>query len=385
VGLQAAAVLGVLALLAFAWAWHAARSGRRIRAANELRETQIARRLRGRSDDEERLRDARRQQDALLTRLGVPDLATGAELLEKETAHVAGIDRLAAELRGALGGETPTADLAILRDQAAAEAERARHALAGMGEVGADPERARLAAQEAVRATQRRRDQARDERGEARGRVDSNPVDAEQVAALAEAVLDAEERLAALERRVKLYQATLDAIGDAERATMKKAARYLEDRMGRDLASITDGRYARIRVDEAALAFSVWSAEKEAWVGIRDLSRGTVDQLYLAARLGLVRQVTQERTPPLIFDDPFVTFDDVRARRAVELLRQLAQDHQVLYLTTSTRYDDMADTVIELPAPASRDVPAPEPAAEEHEGEAVASAADETRLAGSAA
>ena len=137
---------------------------------------------------------------------------------------------------------------------------------------------------------------------------------------------------------------------------MKKAARYLEEHMGEDVARITDGRYRRVEVNELDLTFRVWSAEAGDWVSVQQLSRGTLDQVYLAARLGLVRQVTQEQRPPLIFDDPFVTFDDDRARRAAELLRDLARDHQVLYLTTSDRYDSVADSVVELPGPTLRDV-----------------------------
>jgi uncharacterized protein YhaN len=86
-------------------------------------------------------------------------------------------------------------------------------------------------------------------------------------------------------------------------------------------------------------------------VPVERLSQGTIDQVYLAARIELVRLVTQDRRPPLIFDDPFVTYDDERAARAVDMLRGLAADHQILYLTTSTRYDAVADKVIELPAP----------------------------------
>ena len=87
------------------------------------------------------------------------------------------------------------------------------------------------------------------------------------------------------------------------------------------------------------------------------MSQGTLDQFYLAARLGLVRQVTHDRRPPLIFDDPFLTFDDERASEALELLKQIARDHQVLYLTTSERYDSVADHVVQLPAPTERDAP----------------------------
>jgi hypothetical protein len=85
------------------------------------------------------------------------------------------------------------------------------------------------------------------------------------------------------------------------------------------------------------------------------LSQGTADQVFLAARLGLVRLVTGDRRPPLILDDPFVTFDDDRARQSLELLRELAADFQVIYLTTTDRFDDIADVVVELPGPDARD------------------------------
>ena len=82
---------------------------------------------------------------------------------------------------------------------------------------------------------------------------------------------------------------------------------------------------------------------------VTELSQGTVDWIYLAARVGLVRLVTGDRRPPLIFDDPFVTFDDERAVRALDLLHDLPHDFQAIYLT-SDRYDAVADAVT-LPAP----------------------------------
>ena len=84
------------------------------------------------------------------------------------------------------------------------------------------------------------------------------------------------------------------------------------------------------------------------------LSQGTLDLVYLAARLGLVRLVTGDRRPPLVFDDPFVTLDDVRAERALSLLKRVAPDFQIIYLTTSDRYDAAADAVVELPGPDGR-------------------------------
>ena len=56
-----------------------------------------------------------------------------------------------------------------------------------------------------------------------------------------------------------------------------------------------------------------------------------------------------------MFDDPFVTLDDERARRALELLRRVADDFQVIYLTTSNRYDESAEAIVELPGPTAAD------------------------------
>ncbi len=356
VGLGIAIALAVLGVGVSVWAVRRYRQSRDVRRREELREADIQRRIQGQARDQELLAAALREKDMLLISLGVPDPYAADALLDREAAHTSVIDELRAELRGVLAGVPVSGDLAAERDRAAAEMDGSRHALATLGGVAQDPAAARVRAQATLRQTQQARELAIQEEGQAQGRVDQNVIDAERVAALAESVDATEERLAGLERRARIYELTLAAIDRAEQVTMKRAARYLEEHMGEDVARITDGRYRRVEVNELDLTFRVWSPEAGAWVSVQQLSRGTLDQVYLAARLGLVRQVTQEKQPPLIFDDPFVTFDQDRALRAAELLRDLARDHQVLYLTTSDRYDSVADSVVVLPGPTLRDV-----------------------------
>ena len=129
--------------------------------------------------------------------------------------------------------------------------------------------------------------------------------------------------------------------------------------MARDVERITGGRYRRLKVDESTLSFTLFSPELNEWVDVRRLSQGTLDQLYLCARLGIVHQVTQDANPPLVLDDPFVTFDDDRARRSLELLREVARESQVILLSASDRFDAQADHVVVLPAPTARDEPEP--------------------------
>ena len=148
---------------------------------------------------------------------------------------------------------------------------------------------------------------------------------------------------------------TLAAIAASESGTMRKATRFLEQQVGRDIARLTGGRYGRVGIDDQTLDIQIWAPERGDWVTANQLSKGTVDQVFLAARIGLVRLVTQGRHPPLVLDDPFVTFDDTRAARAALLLRELSADFQVIYMTTSDRYDSAADAVVELPGPTAKD------------------------------
>jgi hypothetical protein len=200
-------------------------------------------------------------------------------------------------------------------------------------------------------------ERARDAEAGAIARVDANPVDSEQVAGEAERLVTWQGQLTALRRRVRIYEKTLAAIESSESGTMRKATRFLEQQVGRDIARLTGGRYRRVNIDDQTLDITVWAPERSDWVSASVLSKGTIDQVFLAARIGLVRLVTQGRRPPLILDDPFVTFDDARAARAALLLREISSDFQVIYLACSNRYDGLADTVVELPGPTAVEPP----------------------------
>src|SRR4029077_8878994 len=139
-------------------------------------------------------------------------------------------------------------------------------------------------------------------------------------------------QLELLQRRARVYEAAQKALDAAERATLRTATRYLERRLGTDVERVTAGRYRRVQVDDEDLSLRVFAPERGDWVDVSTLSQGTLDTVYLAARIGLVRLVTGDRRPPLVLDDPFVTLDDERATPAPEVLRAGAAGLQVLYL-----------------------------------------------------
>ena len=319
----------------------------------QLRDDEIDRRLRGRSQLEQELQEQDLELANQLSGLELEDMPAVELLLTAEEAHVGAIERLTAQLEGLVGRE-PIETLPLLRDAAALEIEQKTRALEHLGPIAKEP-RARERLEVEVRDAERLIDQARNDEADARARVEANPVDAEAVAGEAERLELWREQLATLERRARIYGQTLSAIEAAERATMQRATRYLEKHMVGDLEQVTAGRYRRVRVDDTNLGIEVFAPERGDWVSVESLSQGTLDLVYLAARIGLVRLVTGDRRPPLILDDPFVTLDDARATRALELLKRISADFQVIYLTTSDRYDATADAVQVLEAPTAVD------------------------------
>jgi DNA repair exonuclease SbcCD ATPase subunit len=354
-GVAVVAAIAVGVLVTLLQAFRQARKRRIYGLTMQLAETQMNARQEHARARQETYRRVRRELDGTLEALGAADVRGAESILastEKQTERLAQIE---GELRGLGFDEGNIRRLEEARDQAANEAEQAAHALAAMGSLVHDPERALQSAQRQVALTSPARDAARSEADQAQGRVDANQVDAELVAGLAERLAAAGDHHAELERRMLVYQGTLAAIAAAEAATLKTAARYLEEHMGPTIEAVTDGRYDDIEVDEQSLAFKVRAPETGEFVEVEQLSQGTADQLFLAARLGLVRLVTLGRLPPLILDDPFVTFDAARGERALRMVKRMAHEHgfQVLYLTCSDRFDKLADKLVVLPGPSA--------------------------------
>ena len=353
VGIPGAAVGAAVAIVGLALAGAGLWMKRGDRVQQQMRDAEVDRRLRGRSDMEHELKSAKADRAKELGDLDLEITAEAEERLRLEEAHVSDIDQHRARLAGLVGDE-PRDRLPERRDAAALEIEQKGSALDALGPIAKEP-RARERLEVEVVDAERQLERARDDEATARARVEQNPVDAEEVAGTAERLASWTEQLEALKRRERVYAHTLREINAAEQATMQRATRYLERRMVKDIARVTDGRYQRVRVDDTNLGVDVFSPEKDDWVPVTDLSQGTLDVVYLAARLGLVRLVTGDRRPPLILDDPFVTLDDGRAPRALELLREVAADFQVIYLTTSDRYDALADRVVTLAGPTAAD------------------------------
>ena len=142
-----------------------------------------------------------------------------------------------------------------------------------------------------------------------------------------------------LERREGEYQAISAALEGLKAANAQLQERFSPElnRWAADyLSRLTGGRYRELSLDRELDA----SATEGSGVLPRRalfLSKGTVDQIYLAVRLAVYDLCLKERRAPLVLDDALAAFDDGRMALALDLLAQLAEDRQILLFTCQSR------------------------------------------------
>ena len=124
------------------------------------------------------------------------------------------------------------------------------------------------------------------------------------------------------------------ALADAASELQRRFAPRISKEAQRLFSLLTGGRYERLTLSEDlsvnAGAQGETTLHSAAW-----RSEGTVDQLYLALRLAVASELTPDA--PLILDDALVRFDDTRHAAAMEILRQEAQNRQIILFTCQSR------------------------------------------------
>ncbi len=154
-------------------------------------------------------------------------------------------------------------------------------------------------------------------------------------AAAQDEVAELEERLAAALRdrdRLALLESIVAraeaAFRDAHQPdVLRRASEYLR--------RVTDGRYTRLDYDAEARALFATCAELAEPLPVRHpISRGTLDQIFLCLRLGLLDHLDEERERlPLVLDDALLRMDDARRSEVYGLLADAARRRQIFLLT----------------------------------------------------
>jgi uncharacterized protein YhaN len=171
---------------------------------------------------------------------------------------------------------------------------------------------------------------------------------AEVLAELAESLADKEQALKEAEREQRIWETLSLVMAQARRDTLNPARKVLEKKAGELLQVFTNGNYVQMAIDDEQLTPRLYLGASSRWLEPRQLSQGTFDQVYFALRLALAEILTGGRRPPLLLDDPLATFDRDRQASVMAHMRLYAREHQLLFFTTRSDFDKLADHLIVL-------------------------------------
>ena len=175
-----------------------------------------------------------------------------------------------------------------------------------------------------------RLERSRTQLAQLQGRMEQLP-DEEQ---LQRSLAQARHRLSELEKTRQAIVFAQEALDGAMQELQRRFAPRIARRAGELLSRLTGGAYSRLTINEDLdiLTARVGEATQRSpqW-----RSEGTGDQMYLALRLAVWEVLSPDS--PLILDDALVRFDQGRMEKAMDLLKDLGRDRQILLFSCQDR------------------------------------------------
>ncbi|MBI3671696.1 AAA family ATPase [Candidatus Azambacteria bacterium] len=147
-------------------------------------------------------------------------------------------------------------------------------------------------------------------------------MDREEMIKIEEEVEYLKEKRKNTERKVKVLEALLANIKEAQTRITSRSKSRIEDYMKKYIAVITDGRYDNVIVND-------------------DLSFG----FYLVARFAILDLLNRGKKSLVLLDDQFHSFDAQRRENTKQVLNDLTNKFQIILFTHSSDFDDFGEAV----------------------------------------
>ncbi len=141
-----------------------------------------------------------------------------------------------------------------------------------------------------------------------------------------------EEELQAISLSKKVLESLSEKIFDSGVEQMNEKVSDIVFRM-------TDGKYQKVMVNSK---FEVTIQVGSKFISIESLSKGTIEQIYLAIRIAVIELLWPNEEMPLLLDDSFVFYDDERLEQTLYYLYEY-YNGQVILFTCHKRENEIAN------------------------------------------
>lgn len=182
----------------------------------------------------------------------------------------------------------------------------------------------------------------------------------QQISSLRDEITDLRVKLKALANDATVEKLT-QSIANLQADILKNLEVYLAHSLAaqwidKTLSATSANRFPQI-MDQAKIFFEILTLghyhdiklvenelrlinSHEEGLRVEQLSKGASEQLYVALRLAFVVILKDLVKMPIIIDDAFVNFDDMRKQKSYELLKEISKNNQIIYVTADDRISD---------------------------------------------
>ena len=138
-----------------------------------------------------------------------------------------------------------------------------------------------------------------------------------------------------LNQRKQALELAQDKLDELAKGVYRDFSMALNRKTSEILKEITGGKYSMIMIDDK-LKMHLYTGERK--IGIEQVSRGTIEQIYFALRMA-AGEILYEEEYPVILDDTFVFYDDVRLENTLRWLKRTKK--QVIIFTCQKREEEI--------------------------------------------
>lgn len=133
------------------------------------------------------------------------------------------------------------------------------------------------------------------------------------------------------EKKRAAVQMAMDRIEELAGRNQRQMSEALNERASDIIADITGGKYTKLVIEDAMQISLICEGRK---IFVEQVSRGTIEQIYFALRMAAAEFLCEEELP-VILDDTFAYYDDVRLANTLKWLTE--NKKQALIFTCQNR------------------------------------------------
>lgn len=130
------------------------------------------------------------------------------------------------------------------------------------------------------------------------------------------------------------YNIAIECLEEAYKEMKEQINPNLNKRLCEMVRKISNGKYENIIFDDNnGLCVELNNGQ---YIPAEMLSIGTIDEMYLALRISVLKEISNENIP-IILDEAFAYFDNERLKNLLEFISNEYKNNQIIIFTCSTR------------------------------------------------